>query len=180
MSHRDALPKTAEHLRMEAFYTSLLAKQGTTVGWGFDKNSQYLSSYARDAWAAWQEAQSMGMRYEGRTKLTPDSEWGLWQTVNRHVYNMWKSGKEPLAQVRIVHVSVDGLTVIVEPFEQAHVDVMDVAKAMIDVVHDDKIKHLRNLVSRSINVLQAVNIALQEDDHDEAKRLVAEALSEDH
>ena len=57
MSHPDAQPKTNEQLRMEAFYAARLAPQGVTVGWGTDKHSQYLSSYARDAWAAWQAAQ---------------------------------------------------------------------------------------------------------------------------
>jgi len=58
MSHKDAKPKTDEQLRMEAFYTAVLADQGRTVGWGFDKHSQYLASYAKDAWAAWQAAQA--------------------------------------------------------------------------------------------------------------------------
>jgi len=56
MSHKDAKPKTVEQLRMEAFYTARLALQGKTVGWGFDKHSEYLSTFAKDAWAAWQEA----------------------------------------------------------------------------------------------------------------------------
>lgn len=57
MSHKDAKPKTFEQLRMEAFYMARLAPQGVTIGWGLDKNSEYLSIYARDAWAAWQAAQ---------------------------------------------------------------------------------------------------------------------------
>lgn len=57
MSHKDAPPLAPEQERMEAFYTMRLAAQGTTIGFGRDKNGNYLSIYARDAWAAWQEAQ---------------------------------------------------------------------------------------------------------------------------
>jgi hypothetical protein len=59
MSHKDAKPKTNEQLRMEDFYTARLAPQGITLGWGLGKNGEYLAAYARDAWAAWQEAQTV-------------------------------------------------------------------------------------------------------------------------
>ena len=57
MSHKDAPPLTPEQERMEAFYRSRLAPRGTTVGWGRGKDGSYLTEFARDAWAAWQEAQ---------------------------------------------------------------------------------------------------------------------------
>lgn len=60
MSHPDAPPKTHEQLHMEAFYTARLAPQGYSVGWGLDRHGEYLSSYARDAWAAWQAARPSG------------------------------------------------------------------------------------------------------------------------
>jgi hypothetical protein len=52
MSHKDAPPETAEQRRMAAFYTA----RGVSCGWGRDKGGGYLAPYARDAWAAWQEA----------------------------------------------------------------------------------------------------------------------------
>ena len=41
-----------------------------------------------------------------------------------------------------------------------------------------EISHLRTVVSRSINILEQVKIALEDDDHDEALKLVSEALGE--
>lgn len=41
----------------------------------------------------------------------------------------------------------------------------------------DENSHLRNLVSRSINILSQVKVALEEDDTDEAMRLIDEAIS---
>lgn len=67
MSHKHAKPKTEEQLAMESFYTDLLAKQGTTVGWGFDKHSEYLSSYARNAWDAWRAAYTRGIMQSLKT-----------------------------------------------------------------------------------------------------------------
>jgi hypothetical protein len=52
MSHKDAPPETAEQRRMALFYTA----RGVSCGWGRDKGGGYLAPYARDAWAAWQEA----------------------------------------------------------------------------------------------------------------------------
>lgn len=46
-------PQDLERERMRAFYFSL----GVECGWGRDKSSgEYLAPFARDAWAAWQEA----------------------------------------------------------------------------------------------------------------------------
>jgi hypothetical protein len=61
MSHKDAPPPSPEQERMEAFYKRLLSAQGTTCGFGRDKHGNYLSIYARDAWAAWQAARSHGL-----------------------------------------------------------------------------------------------------------------------
>jgi hypothetical protein len=58
MSHKDAPPLTDEQARMEAFYRARLARRGVTVGWGRAKDGSYLSEYARDAWAAWNEAKT--------------------------------------------------------------------------------------------------------------------------
>jgi DNA-binding XRE family transcriptional regulator len=41
----------------------------------------------------------------------------------------------------------------------------------------DQLAHARNTVSRAINVLQQVRVALEEDDTDEALRLITEATS---
>jgi hypothetical protein len=48
-----------EQARMELFYRQMLRGRGVTVGWGIDKNGNYESEYARDAWTAWQAAQAM-------------------------------------------------------------------------------------------------------------------------
>jgi hypothetical protein len=37
---------------MRLFYTA----RGVTCGWGFAKDGTYHAQFARDAWAAWQEA----------------------------------------------------------------------------------------------------------------------------
>jgi hypothetical protein len=58
MSHKDAPALTIEQERMEAFYQALHEGRGVTVGWGRDKEGKYFSQYARDAWAAWQAAQT--------------------------------------------------------------------------------------------------------------------------
>ncbi len=57
MSHKDAPPLTPEQARMEAFYNARLNPRGVTVGWGRDKDGNYLAEYARDAWAAWNMTQ---------------------------------------------------------------------------------------------------------------------------
>lgn len=53
VSHKDAPPESAEQRRCREFYTA----RGVDCGWGFDKRGGYLAAFARDAWAAWQEAQ---------------------------------------------------------------------------------------------------------------------------
>lgn len=45
--------ETPEQTRMRQFYTA----RGVNVGWGMAKDGSYHAQFARDAWAAWQEAQ---------------------------------------------------------------------------------------------------------------------------
>lgn len=52
----DRTAKTVERARMQAFHDELLAARSTTVSWKLDKHGEYTTDYARDAWAAWQEA----------------------------------------------------------------------------------------------------------------------------
>lgn len=54
MSHKEAPPLTDEQRRMMAFYDS--TNVGHAIGWGVDKNGQFLGTFARNAWAAWNEA----------------------------------------------------------------------------------------------------------------------------
>jgi len=53
MSHKDAPPETPEQVRMREFYRA----RGVVAGWGRAKDGSYLAPFARNAWAAWQEAQ---------------------------------------------------------------------------------------------------------------------------
>jgi hypothetical protein len=57
VSHKDAPPLTDEQARMEAWYRTQLATRAAAVGFGRDRDGNYFADYARDAWAAWQEAQ---------------------------------------------------------------------------------------------------------------------------
>jgi hypothetical protein len=41
---------------MEAWYRTRLATRAAAVGFGRDRDGNYFADYARDAWAAWQEA----------------------------------------------------------------------------------------------------------------------------
>jgi hypothetical protein len=58
MTHREAPPASPEQFRMEKFYSGMLSSRGITVGWSRDKSGNYHSEYARNAWAAWCEAQA--------------------------------------------------------------------------------------------------------------------------
>jgi hypothetical protein len=60
MSNKDAPPLTIAQQQMETFCKDQLEKQGVTVGWGRDKDGNYLSGYARDAWKAWSAAFAAG------------------------------------------------------------------------------------------------------------------------
>lgn len=57
---------TDEQRRCERFYQRRLRANGVTVGMGRDKNGRYLSAFMRDAWDAWQAAQSSDPIAESR------------------------------------------------------------------------------------------------------------------
>jgi len=102
MSHKDAKPKTAEQLRMEAFYNARLAPDGVTIGWGLDKHSEYLAGFARHAWAAWQAAQTPSV---GGDELTNDlSE--LLTRLHRDEARMREYDIEPIDTVYAIRVLV--------------------------------------------------------------------------
>lgn len=58
MSHKDVPARSPEQERMEGFWDKLFARTGTTIGWGRDKDGNYLSNLAAACWAAWKAAGS--------------------------------------------------------------------------------------------------------------------------
>lgn len=60
--------EASERARMIMFYTS----RGVVCGWGRAKDGAYHAPFARDAWAAWQEAQ------KARERCTCSEPW--WAT----------------------------------------------------------------------------------------------------
>ena len=58
MSHKDAPPRLPEQICMEDFYHKHMVATGLgTIGFGRNKYGEYLATFAKFAWLAWQEAQ---------------------------------------------------------------------------------------------------------------------------
>lgn len=77
MTHKNAPPRTPEQERMEAFWHARLAQRGTTCGFSRDERGEYHAEFARDAWAAWQEARPAELELKAARydRLAAEAHW---------------------------------------------------------------------------------------------------------